>query len=100
MRMFESCRPGLRVWPNSDSEMQRFESCRPSQPVRLQRVLKRTLPDNLTLPVTQLFANAPPSCRSGVLFDFRKPRPRRQHECKICLHVRIEGEMETREGIQ
>jgi hypothetical protein len=25
----------------SDSEMQRFESCRLSQPVRLQRVLKR-----------------------------------------------------------
>ena len=30
--------PGLRVWVNSDSEMQRFESSRPNQPVRLKRV--------------------------------------------------------------
>jgi hypothetical protein len=29
MRMFESCRPELRVLANSDSEMQRFESRRP-----------------------------------------------------------------------
>jgi len=35
MRKFESCRPGLRVYANSDSEMQRFESCRPNRPVRL-----------------------------------------------------------------
>jgi hypothetical protein len=27
--------PGLRVWVNSGSEMQRFESCRPNRPVRL-----------------------------------------------------------------
>jgi hypothetical protein len=35
LRMFESCRPGLRVFANSDSEMQRFESSRLSQPVRV-----------------------------------------------------------------
>jgi hypothetical protein len=27
--MFDFSRPELRVWANSDSEMQRFESCRP-----------------------------------------------------------------------
>src|SRR4051812_21810228 len=42
MRMFECSRPELRVLANSDSEMQSFESCRLRQPVRLQRVLKRT----------------------------------------------------------
>src|SRR5260221_5214530 len=40
------------------------------------------------------------SPRSVVLFDFREPRPRRQHKYKICLPVRIEGEMESREGVQ
>ena len=40
--MFECSRPELRVLANSDSEMQSFESCRLRQPVRLQRVLKRT----------------------------------------------------------
>jgi hypothetical protein len=45
--------PGLRVWVNSDSEMQRFDSCRPSQPVRLQRVtyeVRRSYLRNLTVP--------------------------------------------------
>jgi hypothetical protein len=36
---FESCRLGLRVFANSDSEMQKYESSRLSQPVRLRRVL-------------------------------------------------------------
>ena len=35
MRKFESWPPGLRVWANTDSDMQRFESRRPNQPVRL-----------------------------------------------------------------
>src|SRR6476646_521773 len=35
MRMFDFSRPELRVWANSDSEMQRFESSRLSQAVRL-----------------------------------------------------------------
>ena len=30
MRMFDFSRPELRVWANSDSEMQRFESCPPT----------------------------------------------------------------------
>jgi len=36
--MFGFSRPELRVWPNSDSEMQRFESCRPSHAVVLSQV--------------------------------------------------------------
>jgi hypothetical protein len=35
MREFESLAPGLRVWANTDSNMQRFESRRPSQSVRV-----------------------------------------------------------------
>jgi len=34
MRMFDFSRPELRVWANSDSEMQRFESSRLSRRVR------------------------------------------------------------------
>jgi hypothetical protein len=66
MREFESWPPGLRVWANTDSNMQRFGSRRPSQPVRLQRVTyegrSKTAPD----PGRNDACPCPPGCHGGL----------------------------------